>query len=165
MKRAGILIVFLMIWHASGQAQVPSPVTLEIGPRVGYDLGDDIQEAFLGVDARLAIMMLPIDFQATFDYYFTEENTTFWQLGLHALLSFGPGVAFTPYVGGGLGIARASVSIGEFSASDTDTALNLIGGARFGLGPIRPFVQAQITVGGDADLVTLAGGLLFKFGP
>jgi len=139
-------------------------------PRVGYDIGGDVEEAFLGVDARLGVMALPIDFQATFDYYFMEENVTFWQLGLNALLGFGPGVIFTPYVGAGLGIARTSVSadlgdFGEFSASDTDTGINLIGGARFGVGPIRPFVQAQVTVLGDVDLVTIAGGLLFKFGP
>ncbi|ACY49567.1 outer membrane protein [Rhodothermus marinus] len=169
MRHAALLLTALFFVTVA-KAQVPSPVTFELGPRVGYDIGGDVEEAFVGVDARLGVMALPIDFQATFDYYFMEENVTFWQLGLNALLGFGPGIVFTPYVGAGLGIARTSVSadlgdFGEFSASDTDTGINLIGGARFGVGPIRPFVQAQVTVLGDVDLVTIAGGLLFKFGP
>ncbi len=97
-----------------------------------------------------------------------EENTTFWQLSLNALLSFGPGILFTPYVGGGIGISRTSISVdipGFDSVSDTDTGLNLVGGVRFGVGPLRPFVQAQVTMLGDVELVTLSGGLLFKFGP
>ncbi len=166
MKHATLLLTaFFFVTVA--KAQVPSPVTFELGPRVGYDIGGDVEEAFLGVDARLGVMALPIDFQATFDYYFMEENVTFWQLGLNALLGFGPGIIFTPYVGAGLGIARISVDLGvdDLSDSDTDTGVNLIGGARFGVGPIRPFVQAQVTVLGDVDLVTIAGGLLFKFGP
>jgi opacity protein-like surface antigen len=163
--------VFLSLLGAlSVRAQVPSPITFELGPRVGYDIGGDVEKTFVGADARLGIMALPIDFQATFDYYFMEENTTFWQLSLNALLSFGPGVLFTPYVGGGIGISRTSGSIDipgfdDFGASDTDTGLNLVGGVRFGVGPLRPFVQAQVTMLGDVELVTVAGGLLFKFGP
>lgn len=164
MKRT-ISFLALFLLSAAAQAQVPSPVTFELGPRVGYDIGGDVEETFLGVDARLGIMALPIDFQATFDYYFMEENKTFWQLSLNALLSFGPGIVFTPYVGAGLGIARTSIDMGILSASDTDTGVNLIGGARFGMGPLRPFVQAQVTMLGDVELVTIAGGLLFKFGP
>lgn len=168
MKRT-ISFLALFLLSAAAQAQVPSPVTFELGPRVGYDIGGDVEETFLGVDARLGIMALPIDFQATFDYYFTEENKTFWQLSLNALLSFGPGIVFTPYVGAGLGIARISsrisIDMGILSASDTDMGVNLIGGARFGMGPLRPFVQAQVTMLGDVELVTIAGGLLFKFGP
>lgn len=164
MKRT-ISFLALFLLSAAAQAQVPSPVTFELGPRVGHDIGGDVEETFLGVDARLGIMALPIDFQATFDYYFMEENKTFWQLSLNALLSFGPGIVFTPYVGAGLGIARTSIDMGILSASDTDTGVNLIGGARFGMGPLRPFVQAQVTMLGDVELVTIAGGLLFKFGP
>lgn len=164
MKRT-ISFLALFLLSAAAQAQVPSPVTFELGPRVGHDIGGDVEETFLGVDARLGIMALPIDFQATFDYYFMEENMTFWQLSLNALLSFGPGIVFTPYVGAGLGIARTSIDMGILSASDTDTGVNLIGGARFGMGPLRPFVQAQVTMLGDVELVTIAGGLLFKFGP
>ncbi len=152
----------------SVRAQVPSPVTFELGPRVGYDIGGDVEEFFIGADARLGVIALPIDFQATFDYYFMEENTTFWQLSLNALLSFGPGILFTPYVGGGIGISRTPISVdipGFDSVSDTDTGLNLVGGVRFGVGPLRPFVQAQVTMLGDVELVTLSGGLLFKFGP
>ncbi len=169
MKHVLPLVAFLAL-ASTAYAQIPSPVTFELGPRIGYDVGGDIEETFLGVDARLSVLALPIDFQATFDYYFMERNATFWQLGLNALLGFGPGLLFTPYIGAGLGIARASVDVdmgdfGAFSVSDTDTGINLIGGARFGVGPIRPFVQVQVTVLGDVDLVTIAGGLLFKFGP
>ncbi len=144
------------------QAQV------KIGPRLGFDLTGDIEEFFVGVDTRLDLLALPVVLNGAFDIYLVDENFDFWQLSFNALYEFGlANVAFSPYVGGGIGISRTSLDLdlGEFGndASDTDVGLNLIGGATFGFGSLKPFAQAQITVG-DVDLLTIGGGLHFCIG-
>ena len=141
---------------------------IEIGPRLGFDLIGDVEEFFVGVDGRLDLAALPVVLNGAFDIYLVEENFDFWQLSFNALYEFGvANVAFSPYVGGGIGISRTSLdfNLGDFGndASDTDIGLNLIGGATFGFGSLKPFAQAQITFG-DVDLLTIGGGLLFSIG-
>ncbi len=129
---------------------------IEIGPRIGFDLIGDVEEFFIGADGRLSLVALPVVLNATFDLYLAEENHDFSQLSFNALYAFGiVNVAFSPYVGGGIGFSRTS--------GDTDVGLNLIGGATFGFGNLKPFAQAQITFG-DVDLFTIGGGLLFSIG-
>ncbi len=141
---------------------------IEIGPRIGFDLIGDVEEFFIGADGRLSLVALPVVLNGAFDIYLVEENLDFWQFSFNALYEFGiANVAFSPYVGGGIGISRTSLDfdLGDFGndASDTDVGLNLIGGATFGFGNLKPFAQAQITFG-DVDLFTIGGGLLFSIG-
>ncbi len=143
---------------------------IEIGPRLGFDLTGDVEEFFVGVDARLDLPALPVVLNGAFDIYLVEENLDFWQLSFNALYEFGiANVVFSPYVGGGIGISRTSrdFDLGVFGnlspTSHTDVGLNLIGGATFGFGSLKPFAQAQITFG-DVDLLTIGGGLLFSIG-
>ncbi len=129
---------------------------IEIGPRLGFDLSGDVEEFFIGIDGRLNLVALPVVLNAAFDLYLAEENRDFSQLSFNALYEFGmANVAFSPYVGGGIGFSSTS--------NDTDVGLNLIGGATFGFGNLKPFAQAQITFG-DIDLFTIGGGLLFSIG-
>ncbi len=129
---------------------------IEIGPRLGFDLSGDVEEFFIGFDGRLNLVALPLVLNGAFDLYLAEENRDFSQLSSNALYEFGmANVAFSPYVGGGIGIANTS--------NNTDIGLNLIGGATFGFGNLKPFAQAQITFG-DIDLFPLGGGLLFSIG-
>ncbi len=129
---------------------------IEIGPRIGFDLSGDVEEFFIGVDGRLNLAGSPVVLNGAFDLYLAEENRDFSQLSFNALYEFGmANVAFSPYAGGGLGLSRTS--------HDTDVGLNLIGGATFGFGNLKPFAQAQITFG-DMDLFTIGGGLLFSIG-
>lgn len=156
MKRFFAAFALLLFFSSSafGQAR------LEIGPRVGFDIAGDIEELFIGIDARAEVAALPIQLNGAFDFYLTEENVDFFQLSLNALYTFGvDNQMFTPYSGIGIAISRAQV--GDFD--DTDVGFNLIGGARFGFGTLRPFAQAQITFG-DVDVVTVAGGILFRIG-
>ncbi len=151
------LLVALMGAGATAQAQA----RIEIGPRAGFDLAGDVEEFFLGADGRLGLAVLPITLNAALDFYF-PDGFDFFQLSLNALYEFGPNNrVFTPYAGLGLGFSRASG--GANFTDNTDVGLNLIGGAVLGTGNLRPFAQAQITFG-DADLVTVAGGLLFRVG-
>lgn len=142
-------------------------VTVDLGPRVGFDIGGDIEELFIGADARFGIADVPVDFGATFDYYLVESGVTFYQINLNAYYDFlMEDMPFVPYAGAGLGISRISYDLGEVgeflgqnSISDSDTGINLIGGARFNAGNVFPFAQIQLTIG-DLDLFTIGGGVL-----
>jgi len=152
------------------QQTAEAQTVIDIGPRIGIDVGGDVEDFYIGADGRFRTG-LPVIINTTFDYYFTESNFSFWQVGGNALYEFSVSSAsIVPYAGAGLSISRFGVDIppidlGEFgsfggSASSTDVGLNLIGGASFTAGSLRPFAQAQITVG-DVDLFTIGGGLLF----
>lgn len=145
-----------MVKEASAQFQ--------IGPRVGYDLETD--DAVLGVEARfgLNIPTFPLIVAPAFDYYFLgNDNASFYALDLNLLYPFGiANQVFTPYAGAGLGIGFSNVDTPAGDVSDTDIGVNIVGGAVFGFGSIRPFAQARLKLGGDADLATLHGGLLFR---
>lgn len=153
-----------LFFFALGVQTAAAQVGIRIGPRVGYEI-DDVEELFIGADARLDIATLPVIVNPAFDYYLTDGYDLF-QLSVNALYTFGiNNTAFTPYAGAGVGITRVSADTGfDFvDDSNTEVGLNIIGGAEFGFGNLRPFVQAQLTIG-DVDLTTIAGGLLFSFG-
>ncbi len=166
MKKLLTFVLMFGVYVVGGLHEAQAQV--EIGPRLGFDLIGDVEEFFIGADARLDLAALPVVLNGAFDIYLVEENLDFWQLSFNAFYEFGlANVAFSPYVGGGIGISRTSLDfdLGDFGndASDTDIGLNLIGGATFGFGSLKPFAQAQITFG-DVDLLTIGGGLLFSIG-
>ena len=166
-KRLSFVLVFA-VCLVGGMHEAQAQAQIEVGPHLGFDLAGDVEEFFIGVDGRVGVATLPVVLNGTFDFYFVEENLDFWQLSFNALYEFGvANAAFDPYVGGGIGISRASLDLGGDlfgnDASDTDVGLNFIGGATFGFGNLKPFAQAQITFG-DVDLLTIGGGLLFGIG-
>ncbi|MBT8399541.1 MAG: hypothetical protein KJO98_03615 [Rhodothermia bacterium] len=141
--------------------------TVDLGVRLGTDLGGDIEDEFLGVDARIGIPSLPVVINPAFDFYFTPDPVDFFQFSVNALLALNTAALPTiaPYVGAGLGISRFSADVdtgfGDFSASDTDIGINLIGGGAITVGSVKPFAQVQLTIG-NPDLVTLAIGVHAK---
>ncbi|HMB94116.1 MAG TPA: outer membrane beta-barrel protein [Rhodothermales bacterium] len=152
-----LALFFLALGIQTASAQIG----IRIGPRVGYEI-DDLNEVFIGADARLDILTLPVIINPAFDYYLTDGGDLF-QLSANALYTFGiNNTLFTPYAGAGVGITRFSSDVSDFS--DTNVGLNIVGGAEFGFGGLRPFVQAQLTLDGESDLTTIAGGLLFNIG-
>jgi opacity protein-like surface antigen len=65
-------------------------------------------------------------------------------LNAHYLFPLANNPKLTPYLLGGIGIIRSSVSVGDFDASDTDAGLNLGGGARIKLNDawgVRPEIK------------------------
>ena len=153
--------------------------SIEVGPRIGIDFGD-IEEFFIGAEGRIVSDALPVVVSPAFDFYFVDTGVdgvdqSIFTVDINALYEFGvDNQAFTPYAGGGLGIVRSSVdvegtdipglgTIGGGSDSTTDVGLNLVGGARFETGTLKPFVQAKINVGGDFTMFGVMGGLLFSF--
>lgn len=165
--RIGILTaaLFLLVGLNDAHAQA----TIEVGPRAGFDVGGDVEELFIGADGRIGLASLPVLLNPAFDYYFTEDNLTVFQFSANALYEFGiDNQMFTPYAGAGIGFTRVSIDtdVGDFfgfDTSSTETGINLIGGAQFETGNLKPYVQAQITLG-DIDLFTIGGGLLFGVG-
>ena len=143
-------------------------VSFEVGPRIGYDLGD-IEELFLGVDGRVGVPTLPVTINPTFDYYFAD-GFDFFQFSVNALYDITSGAMpnMSPYVGAGLGISNISLDVdtpfGSFSGDDSDIGINLIGGASVQSGGFKPFAQVQITLLGDIDLITVSVGTLFSLG-
>ena len=157
---ASLLLLFALVLAPATRAQT----IIDVGPRVGIDVGGDIEEVFLGVDAR-ATTSLPVVLNGVFDYYLTDDNVTFWQFSANALYPFPLDDSnILPYAGAGVGISRFSVDIdtpfGSFDPSSSDVGLNLIGGASFQAGSLQPFAQVQLSIS-DASLFTLGGGLLF----
>lgn len=141
--------------------QTKAQASVEVGPRIGIDVGD-IEEFFIGADARISVTGLPVKINPTFDYYFVDFGSYFALSG-NALYPLGvENEVFTPYAGGGIGLFRADPDVG---GSATDPGINIVGGAEFIGTNFRPFVQAQISiVFSDPDntsLFGITGGLLF----
>ncbi|MFP4227986.1 MAG: hypothetical protein ACLFTE_04065 [Salinivenus sp.] len=157
---AVFFLVLMLPTNAEAQTEVA------VGPRIGIDVGD-VEEVFIGADARITSPSLPVVVNPTFDYYFTPDGFTFWGLSGNALYPFGiDNQQFTPYAGGGLGIYSRSVDAQFGSASSTDLGLNLLFGIQFPLESVRPFAEAQFTpvfADGSYNLFSIKGGLLFSF--
>lgn len=156
---AFLLALSLLVAEPAHAQSTDAPGTqIEVGPRVGFDVGD-LEELFLGVDARINNARFPVTVQPALDVYFIEGGSLV-QLNLNALYDFEiEDTGFFPYAGGGLGF-----SFVNNGGSSSDVGLNLVGGARFASDNIfTPFAQAQFTIG-DIDFFALSGGLLFRLG-
>lgn len=137
---------------------------IELGPRIGYDL--EVEELHIGAEARFDLpgVDLPIKIKPSVDYYLVDNFTlmTFDANGIYEIDL--EGGTIHPYVGAGLGILYWSFDT-EFAgfgdASTTNVGLNLLGGAAFGSGSLRPFAEARFNTD---DLFTLTGGVLFQLG-
>ncbi len=171
MKKLAIVSLIASFVLLLAPQQADAQVSVEVGPRLGLDVGD-IEELFIGADGRIASADLPVVINPAFDYYFVEDVTIFGTefnqsvvtFDINALYEFGvDNQAFTPYAGGGLGSIRSSIEANGESESETEIGLNIVGGAQFETGNLRPFVQAKINVGSDVTLFGVMGGLLFGF--
>ena len=164
MKRSTLFILALFLVATTHEARAQA--TIEIGPRVGYEI-DNLNELIIGADARIGTAALPVVINPAVDYYFVDGASMIQFTG-NALYEFGiDNELFTPYAGAGVAVTRYSVdvdeSVIEIDNSTTDVGLNVVGGARFGFGNLRPFVQAQLTFG-DIEPVSIVGGVLFSLG-
>ena len=174
MNRFLLFLAFLVLFLLPVEAQAQTQ--FQLGPRIGIDVGD-VEELFIGADARIDAESLPVTINPTFDFYFTDDPLTFWGLSANALYPFGvDNEAFTPYAGAGLGLYRTSVDDQEVDTpfgdvtveggSSTDVGLNLLFGAEFAVNrSFVPFVEAQyspvFTEGETTNLFNVKAGLLF----
>lgn len=132
---------------------------LKVGPRLTADVAD-IDDIALGGTLRIGSPSIPVQGSGAFDLYLSEGDATVFTVDLNAQVPFDVGRWFTPYVGAGLGITRVSGRAG--GGSTTDLGFNALGGAEMDLrGILRPFVQAQLTLGDTFDRIGFTGGVLF----
>lgn len=177
MQRFTVLVASLILGlgllvPTSAEAQT----TVKLGPRLGVPVGD-VSDAggnlYFGADARIESEGLPVVINPSFDFYLMDDfpvggqsvGQSLFTIDVNALYEFGvDNEAFTPYAGGGIGITRYSLDadLRNSSSSDTDVALNIVGGARFPLGNVEPFAQLNAAFGGDWDRLGITGGLLFQ---
>lgn len=160
---------------ADAQAQ------LLVGPRAGYDI--DVENAFIGAEARLSVDQLPIPITINpyADYFLVnsdvdevldgvEVDQRLVAIGANAIYEIGAGetTMFTPYAGAGVNVAYSAVETTEgdetVEARATDVGMNLVGGAYFGTGTLRPFAEARFTTFTERNLLSLSGGVLIRLG-
>jgi hypothetical protein len=149
-----LLAVFLIGSTASATAQ-----SIDLGPRFGVDV-DTVNEAYVGLEARITAPVLPVTLNPGFDVYFVGGGDSFFTFDANVLLPLGiDNQLFTPYTGAGLVVTREANG-----AADTSAGVQVLAGAAFGFGNLRPFVQAKASFGASPDLASLSGGLLFRLG-
>lgn len=136
----------------------------------------------MGVGARAVFPVEAINERVSgsgeFLFFFPDDgggsvDVTYWEINANMLYDFPlPSSPISPYLGGGLNVARASVSIDvpanpfitDTSVSETDIGLNLLGGASFeNNSSVSPFVEGRIELGGGEGFV-LSFGATMSFG-
>ena len=133
------------------------------------------EDAELGIGARGTFGLpstVPLEIHGSVDYFFPPEDAfgvsvTYWEANANLVYMFQiPASPVAPYAGAGLNLGYFSRDIdipGEDSSS-TELGLNLLGGAKFNLGPVTPFGELRFEVNGGEQFV-ISAGALFSVGP
>ena len=153
-----VALVLALPTTANAQASI------EFGPRVGLPVGDyssDIADQgyasnfLVGGELRISSVALPFGVAVTGDYYVTDPpnsvDTSVFLLGADALFPFGVNnQLFTPYLGVGprLSVNSVESTSGGITVEENATNFGLGArfGAKFGVGGISPFVEAEYNV-------------------
>jgi len=130
----------------------------EIGPQIGFETrGDNV---FIGANARFPLVSLgpvaSLELGPSIDYYLVD-SATILRFGADAQFFFTVHPVVEPYAAAGIGMTYASVKFGDTRVSDTDFGLNIGGGARFLVGPVRPFVGLRGFISGGTAFAVLGG--------
>ena len=141
----------------------------QVGVGAQLSWADDTQ---FGIGARAVVDLTPftngLEAIGSFDYFFPDQplgaDINYWELNANLAYVFQGVPSVAPYLGGGLNFAHASVSVDALGipvgASQTKLGLNLLGGARLNMGPVTPFGELRIELGGGEQFV-IAGGVMF----
>jgi hypothetical protein len=150
---------------AAALALLPACLAAQAGPRIGGQ-ASFAQDVNAGLGVRLEQPLTPprvhdLRLQVAFDYFFPSSPVNYWEL--NADLAWGIGLAGTRlrfYAGGGLNMARTSVS-GVPRSAVSDVGVNLLFGLRIPTSTrFDPFVELRPELGGGDHLV-LSVGLMF----
>ena len=114
---------------------------------------------------------IPLEIIGSVDYFFPESvpgaSVTYWEANANIVYMFQiPASPIAPYAGGGLNLAYGSADLGipGVDASSTQVGLNILGGAKFNLGPVTPFGEMRFELNGGEQFV-ISAGALFSVGP
>jgi opacity protein-like surface antigen len=120
-----------------------------------------------GIGARGEFGTAHLALVLSFDWYFVNgeiQDLKFYEGNANLQFTF-PTEGFRPYVGGGVGFARASLGLNIFNDSETETGVNILGGLKFGGPGINPFVEIRYTFYGSTqsfdNRFIFTGGILF----
>jgi hypothetical protein len=143
----------------------PAGLAAQGTPRLGGQLSF-AQDANAGLGLRFEQPLAPfwaqnLRLDVTFDYYFPDRPINYWELNGDLAWGFPiSGSRLSVYVGGGLNVARASVS-GVPRSGATDLGLNLLVGLRVPTSTrVTPYIELRPELGGGERLV-LTTGLMF----
>lgn len=134
------------------------------------------QDSDFGVGARLNLKVFPsrsgaggrLSLATSFDYFFPSEDAALGDLNVStSYLELNENLIYTltaprnrglePYLGAGVNVARAAVKVEDFSESNTDIGMNVLGGARVLRGGHAYFAEARAELGGGRQVVVTAG--------
>jgi opacity protein-like surface antigen len=157
MKLVNNLCVLLALLFVTTTAQAQ----LSVGGGLGYGL--DIEE--LAIQAR-GVYGINDQFrgEADFNYYLEgTDGLSYWEFNLNANYMITNTGGFDIYALAGLNFFHFNIDLGPFgNSSDTDTGLNIGGGAEMGLtDSVKLFGEAKFALGG-AEQLFLAVGALFN---
>lgn len=127
-----------------------------------FAYGTDVEEFGLGINGEF-FLKNDLSIAPGFNYYFTEDPLTFWELNANVNYYFVSSGSAALYALGGLNLATASVDLPEpfDDDSSTELGLNLGIGANFDINSsILPFTQLRLVVG-DASQAVLEFGVKF----
>jgi opacity protein-like surface antigen len=120
-----------------------------------------------GIGARSEFGTSHLALVLSFDYYFINgeiKDLKFYELNANLQFTF-PTEGFKPYVGGGVGLSRATLGTNFFSNSENETGVNILGGLKFGGAGINPFVEVRYVIYGKTEAFdnrfVLTGGIMF----
>ncbi len=171
--------VFCTLVFVCAFALLPSSASGQfvVGAHGGYNL--DVRPsggeagsgaAMVGAQLQFRVAPLPIVFNPAVDLFLAgDDDFTATQIDANILLPFVLDNDFvTPYIGGGFAITRLSTETTLFGDAETqennqllegttDYGANVIAGALFGVGSIRPFAQFRATLGSHAIYADDAG--------
>lgn len=150
-------------------ALVGQPITAEaqvsFGPQVSFaddldiGLGARVQADFTDLFAVDEGFLADVFGIASFDYYFDcGTECSAFELTADAAYGFDIGGGAMPYAGTGLSLQRVSAAF-----SNTELALNLMGGVMFPLGGTDLFLEARLQPNGLEQFI-LQAGVLFGGG-
>ncbi|HSJ13193.1 MAG TPA: hypothetical protein VK939_02185 [Longimicrobiales bacterium] len=101
----------------------------------------------------------------SFDYFFpdcpADLDCSYWEINGNLAVPFAVS-GLSPYAGAGLNIARIDVGLedSDFSGSDTEIGLNLLGGLRFPIGGVSAYGEARLELGGGEQFVLTFGAMV-----
>ncbi len=191
MKKVVLLsgvVLLLLITSVFAQSQIGFN---GVGGRFGFIMPEDPIENTIGfgVNADLGTITPDIKLFAYIDYWGKGEEIVHYKysysvLGFAAIAKyeFKTSGQFVPYAGGGLGIninkvkseydgpdlsseysGYYSASDYEYSDSETDLAIHLLGGASMPLSPkMDGFAEIKYTIAGDFDYFSIWAGINYK---
>jgi len=182
-----IIVVFILSIPLISVAQTEIGLN-GVGGRLGYIMPEgDIENTLgFGLNADMGTFNETIKLFAYFDYWgkgydagFYEWNWSVINIAAIAKYPFEMQGNIKPYAGGGLGLAFNhwssdykgpdidspfyTTSDLEDSATDTDLAIHLLGGAEMELSPqMDGFAEIKYTIAGNADYFGIFVGINYK---